>query len=312
MNLSTIQGILAEQHAADCNLYLLLDPLAGCASTDPLHIDALRHALGERAVTRLPRPDLAHSPQDCPALVTLASPGESPCTQRLRQLALRSQIDLVQPKRYVCSLLSSPEPAEIISAHILSLGHLPTEQGQPFIPVYEPLRLELLAACVNHLKQGRWWPIRHWVFPTSSGTCSVLIGDPKHCFPPDPEAASVQQDVILVSALLSSWRQSLQQPLTFAPTRWTGPTSLPASAAVQAYAHICLARELGLHDHDDIRKLALHSLMLHPRVHEHARVRALIGQAVREQTQLGALLAPYTDRSWQRVVSDLTYSGAAR
>ncbi|POA16943.1 hypothetical protein C1886_24500 [Pseudomonas sp. FW300-N1A1] len=48
------------------------------------------------------------------------------------------------------------------------------------------------------------------------------------------------------------------------------------------------------------------------RVHEHARVRALIGQAVREQTRLGALLAPYTDRAWQRVVSDLTYSGAAR
>ncbi|MOA60162.1 hypothetical protein D3C78_1849750 [compost metagenome] len=81
---------------------------------------------------------------------------------------------------------------------------------------------------------------------------------------------------------------------------------------MQAYAHICLTRGLGLHDHDDIRKLALHSLMLHPRVHEHARVRALIGQAVREQTQLGALLAPYTDRAWQRVVSDLTYSGAAR
>jgi hypothetical protein len=50
--------------------------------------------------------------------------------------------------------------------------------------------------------------------------------------------------------------------------------------------------------------------MLHPRLHEHTGVRALIEQAAQGQAPLSTLLTPYNDNAWQRAVSDLTYAGA--
>lgn len=305
-----VQAFVAERHAPDTTLYLLLDLLADCAADDPLHIEALRQSAGNDAITPLHRPDMIHTPSACPMLVALATPGVSPSQQLLTLSALRAQEEQGRHKRYVCGWIISSAGAQRLSAHIVSLGQLPVEHGQAFFPIHEPLRLELLASTFRRNDEGPWWPIRHWLLPTSSGTSSVLTGVPERRTPPDTRATAVQQDASLVSSLLSSWQRALRLPLTYAPARWQGPSALPPQAAAQAYLQIQQARRLGLSHQHDILTLALHRLMLHPRLYEHAGVRALIEQAVQGQAPLGKLLAPYNDTAWQRVVSDLTHAGA--
>ncbi|MGE8149773.1 hypothetical protein ACQKP5_00785 [Pseudomonas vancouverensis] len=264
MRPAKVQAFVAEQHAVDTTLYLLLDPLADCAVDDPLHIEALRQSLGNDAITPVQRPDLIHTPSACPVLVTLAAPGVSPSQQLLALSALRAREEQDRHKRFVCGWLTSSAATRHLSAHIVSLGQLPQEQGRGFFPIHEPLRLELLAGCLRRKDEGPWWPIRHWLLPTSSGASFVLEGVPERRTVPDSRMTAVQQDAPLVSALLSSWRRALRLPLTYAPARWTGPTELAPQAAAKAYVHIERARELGLGNPDDILTLALHSLLLHP------------------------------------------------
>ena len=310
MTPASVQAFVAEQHAPGATLYLLLDPLADCAADDPLRIETLRQTLGNNAITPLHRPDLTHTPSACPMLVTLATPGVSPSQTLMALSALRAQEDLSRHKRYVCGWLSSSAAARHLSAHIVSLGQLPLEKGQAFFPIHEPLRLELLAGTFRRNDEGPWWPIQHWLLPTSSGTSSLLVGIPECRATTDTRTTAVQQDVSMVSALLSGWRRALRLPLTYAPARWNGPAALPPQAAAQAYIQIQQARHLGLSDPDDILTLALHRLMLHPHLHQHAGVRALIEQAVQGQAPLSHLLTPYNDSAWQRAVSDLNHAGA--
>jgi len=176
-------------------------------------------------------------------------------------------------------------------------------------PIHEPVRLELLAGTFGN-NEGPWWPIRRWFMPTSSGAGSVLVGGPERRSVPGPYTTAVQQDAPMVAALLNCWRRALNLPLAYAPARWSGPTALPPQAAAKAYIHIQQARELGLSRQDDILTLALHRLMLHPQLHQHAGVRAVIEQAVQGQAPLSQLLVPYNDIALQRAVSDLTYAGA--
>lgn len=310
MNQARVHAFVAEEHLPDAALYLLLDPSADCAADDPLHIEALRQALGGDAVTSLHRPDLIHTPSACPVLVTLAMPGVSPSQGLLALSALRAFEDLARHKRYVCGWLSSNAEARYLSAHIVSLGLLPLEQGRAFFPIHEPLRLELLAGTLRQNEVGPWWPIRHWLLPTSSGATSLLTGVPERGTAPDIRATAVQRDAPLVSALLSGWRRALQLPLTYAPARWNGATALPPQAAARAYNQIQQARHLGLSQQEDILTLALHCLMLHPQLHQHTGVRALIEQAAQGQAPLSQLLTPYNDHAWQRAVADVTCSGA--
>lgn len=306
----SVQAFVAEQHAPDTTLYLLLDLLADCTADDPLHIEALGQSLGNGAITPLHRPDMIHTPSACPVLVTLAKPGVSPPQQLLQLSALRAQEEQGRHKRYVCGWLISSAAALNLNAHIVSLGQLPLEKGRAFFPVHEPLRLELLASTYRRNDEGPWWPIRQWLLPTSSGAGSVLMGIPERRTAPDTRMTAVQQDAPMVSALLSSWRRALSLPLTYAPARWTGPTALPPQAAAQAYIQIQQARHLGLCNQDDILTLALHRLLLHPRLHQHPGVRALIEQAAQGQAPLSHLLGPYNDTAWLRAVSDLNPAGA--
>jgi hypothetical protein len=179
----SVQAFVAEQHAPDATLYLLLDLLADCAADDPLNIEALCQTLGNDAVTPLHRPDLIHTPSACPVLVALATPGVSPSQQLLTLSALRAQEEQGRHKRYVCGWLISSAEVRHLSAHIVSLGQLPLEQGQAFFPIHEPLRMELLAGTFRRNDEGPWWPIRHWLLPSSSGAGSVLTSNcPGHSY----------------------------------------------------------------------------------------------------------------------------------
>ena len=310
MTPATVQAFVAQHHAPDDTLYLLIDLSADCASDDPLHIEALHQTLGREAITPLLRPDLMHTPLACPVLVTLAEPGRSPSQQLLALSALRAKEDFFRHKRYVCGWLSSGANAQTVSAHVIALGQLTQGQTCTYFPVHEPLRLELLVATYRRNEPGPWWPVRHWLLPTSSGDSGMLTGIPDQGSAPDERAYAIQQDVPMVSALLSSWRRALQVPLTYAPDRWNGPTALPPLAAAKAYMQIRQARTLGLAQQPDLLTLALFHLMLHPRLHEHAGVRSVIKQAVQEQRPLSTLFALFNDSAWRQVVEDLFYAGA--
>lgn len=306
---TNLQTFVAEQHA-ESTLYLLLDPLAESTNGDPLAIATLQQALGEQAITRVLRPDLAHAPQALPVLVKLSSPA-CPLESRLLELsARRAKVDGKQSRRYVCGWLNSTKTAEAIAARIVELSHLPAEKGHPYFPLHEPLRLELLVGTFESCEQGYWWPIQQWMFPTSSGANSKVIGLPERGCDPAPHAHTLQQEAKHVAGLLRSWRNALELPQAFTPNRWSGPTPLPPRAAAQVYSQIHQARTLGLqHDHD-IDTFALLHLLVHPHLRQHPHVRELIDQAVREQTSLSQLLTPYIDRDWSKVVSDLPHAGA--
>lgn len=310
MTPALIQTFVSEQHSSDATLYLLLDPLADCAEGDPLHIDSLYQTLGDSAITRLTRPDLDHTPQVCPALVTLSTTTAQLTAHLLSLSALRAKEDEVRSRRYVCGWLSSTAEATTIGTHLIDLGRLELANERKFFPVYEPLRLELLAATLKHKEMGNWWPIHHWLFPTSSGASSLLIGQPGTGVAFGSRAAVVQQDAALVSSLLGAWRRALALPLTYSPARWQGPSILPPQAAAKAYKQIYQARQLGLIDQHDVVTLALHKLMLHPRLHEHSDVRSLIEKAAENETPLTTSFATFNDQSWKKIVSDLTLAGA--
>jgi len=309
---SSVQTFIGEPHPPETALYLLLDPLA-CGPQDAhLHLATLRQELHEAAFTVLPRPDLAHTPDACPVLVTLAAPGCQPCAQLIELSILHSRQDANQPKRYVCGWLRSAAAPETIAAHIVALGQPPQKQHSQYFPVHEPLRLELLAAACKDVGHEPWWPIQQWLFPTSSGATSLLIGHPEQVAALGIHVATAQQDVPIVDALLRSWRRALDLPLTYAPLRWNGPTALPPHAAIQAYGQIRQARALKLHHQHDLMTLALYRLTVHPRLHEHPGVRNLINQAIAGQATLGTLFSPYNDRAWERLACELTDTGTVR
>ncbi|MCE5985390.1 hypothetical protein [Pseudomonas sp. LF19] len=310
MTPAIVQSFVVEDHAPESTLYLLLDPLADCATDDPLHIEALRQTLGDDALTRVWRPDLEHTPHACPVLVTLASAGARPSAHLLSLSAQRANEDARHSRRYVCGWLSSSANAAAISAHLIALGQLPMAQGKQFFAVYEPLRLELLSGTLRHEEQGYWWPVEHWLFPVASGASSVLSGHPHASVVPHQFSGEVQQDVTLVSSLLATWRCALSLPLTIAPARWTGVTTLPPQAAAKAHYQIRQARQLGLKSQHDIVTLALHCLLLHPRLHEHPHARLIINRAIQEKRSLMTLLPTIDDKFWKKIVSELTHAGA--
>lgn len=309
MTPASVLTFVAQQHAPQATLYLLLDPLAGCADGDPLQIEALQQTLGDKALTRIPRPDLAYSPQDCPVLVTLAAPGEPPSSRWLKLSALRAQADHARQKYYVCGWLSSTASAETLVTHLLALGKFPEQQGHTFYPVHEPLRLEMLAATFNNGEKAPSSPVEHWLFPDSSGGGSVLSAGPAPAHTTTLQATLLQRDIALIAGLLSSWRRALSLPLTYAPSRWKGPSPLPPHAALHAFNMIQHARSLGLSDPHDIQVLALFRMMVHPRLHAHVTLRDMIKTAVERQESLGKVLTPYKDSAWERVVSDLYFAG---
>ncbi|WPO98794.1 hypothetical protein SFA35_19510 [Pseudomonas sp. HR96] len=311
MNSSIVLDFVSHQHQPDAWLYLLLDPLAEIPSDDPLHLDALRLRLGQDALTSLPRPDLEYDIQHHPVLITIASPGGAPADDLLRLSGWHAQRDDARHHRYVCGWLSSTAAAQTVSRHLQALSLLPTPAGQAYQPLHEPLRLELMAGVIGAGHPAPWWPVRRWLIPASSGDGLVLEGYPEFQAVTDLELADRQEDIPLASALLDIWRRTLSTLEGYAPGRWTGPTSLPPFAVMQALAQIQQARTLELTDPEDILQLAIHRLMLHPRLHWHPRVRQLIGSAARDEIPLADSFDHYHDQDWELIVNELE-EGAAQ
>lgn len=298
-------GSLVSRRNTDDSLYLLVDPLAQCDVHHPLHVSALIEAF-DGAWARVPRTDLAHTPLACPLLVRLAGPGEQPSERWLHLSARYAQEDAAYRKRYIGGWLISAEAPEMVAKQLAIACLLPRRGGPPrFLPLYEPVRLELLAHTLQGDIRSWLWPLRLWCHPSSSGGLNLLEGEPGEAGPNLLAAADVQAQVPLVNALLAAWRHSLQGEQRYGLWRWDGDELLPPAAAVLAYQQISQARSMGLTEETDILVLALHRLTLHPLLHQHPLVRDAVVRAVHRKASLAAIFQTYDDSVWKRVVDSL-------
>ena len=309
MNMAIVRSFVTDLHKADANLFALFDPLAELPQDNPLQLELLRGQLGNEAVIRILRPDLAHTPDLCPALVTLAGPGSQPTIELLKVLADHLRREAYQEKRYVCGLLSSSADAEEVASHVLSLGYLPAKQGSLYFPVHEPLRLELLSAGMKSDEQSNWWPIEHWLYPDSNGASKVISATAGEGNTPDEFAASVQVDAPLVAALLRAWRRTPKPTSEYTHAYAKSSSPLPEHAAALAYSQIQQARIRGLILQQDVFSLALLQLTVHPQLQRHPQINSLIDSAIARKILLQDLFRSYSDSDWDRIVSDLIQTG---
>lgn len=261
MTESVISAFFRVNQGPEDYAYVLLDPLAQPASQPMPLVDTLRAELGDEALTRILRPDLSYSPQSCPALVCLAHPGETPLSATLDLTEEQFAADAYRCKRSICGWLVSEQPAEAIAAHLLKLCSLPTALGgSRFYPIFEPVRLELFWAHFASRKNGPWWPIKHWLVPTSGGEHRRLVGDPTKNGSPPNSASEIQEDAPLVIQLLSTWRRLLQE--SGSPSTRNGPVAvpLPALAAQLALEKIAQARVVGPITPEELACDTLHRL----------------------------------------------------
>lgn len=307
MNVGSITHFLEHHRQPDDYLYLLLDGLAECAPEHPLSVPSLIQSLGDAAVTRVLRPDLAHTPDVCPALVQLAKPGESPALPLLEWSAERASKDPGYSKRYVCGWLLSPQPLEVIAKQIAADCHTTaTENGHPS-PWFEPLRLELL--CATAASEIGWLlcPIRYWLLPLSWGPHTVVRGtdNPVEVVMP-ASARQAQHWVPMINNFLSTWQHLLQRPVGFAPWRWSGKTILPPRAALHALCLIRAAYRLGLRNQRDVIALCLHQVFIHPLLLRHPEIQALVTKARSGALDLQSHFASHYDEAlWKRTFTDL-------
>ncbi|HAP27427.1 MAG TPA: hypothetical protein DCR74_17755 [Achromobacter sp.] len=298
----------AEQiKALGDHLHLLVDPLAGCDPAHPLAIESLVHALGEDAVVRVPRPDLAHTPEACPALVQLGTSGNATRKRLLELSAFNAREDLAYGKRYICGWLASPELPEATARHIAAQCRITSSSvRKSTTPWFEPVRLELLAGALGPQTGAVLAPIRAWLFPTSWGSFSVIRGNSTIAGEHHADLVRhTQHAARLVSDFLGIWRLAQRQTLSFAPWRWTGPSPLPPQAGVHAFRLVRDAQQLGLRQDHDIFTLSLYRVCVHPLLPKHPDIHRHILDAANGNHALQERFQAYDDAAWRRIFSSL-------
>lgn len=296
-----LKAFLSKRLTGATTLYLLLDPLADCPEDHPLQLETLRRTLSDQAITTVLRPDLSHSPQRGPALVRVGDPAVAEL--------LTAAVDFVakegeRSKRYVCGFIAATDSAETLARGIIALGRIGDARQRQYFPVHEPLRLALLATYPSPEVPLVWAPDQHWLFPAGSegyAEFAVADGTSEH-------ATAVQQDAPLLGLLLKLWYRLRQRPQIAAS--WRQPCGpLPSGALMAAYEQIQNARRLGLQERDDVLVCALFHLLVHPRLHEHARVRASIAQSVTQGLPLNDTLGRFDNQHLHNIVHELYQRG---
>ncbi|MEN5304465.1 hypothetical protein [Pseudomonas sp. TWI628] len=295
MSSDALIKLINQHHRPGQYSYVLLDPLAASAGSEHSLLASLQLVLGDKAMTRVVRPDLPRSPGLHPVLVCLGSPASSPDISLLELTAQAAERDRHRRKHPVCGWLLSEAPPTAVATHLTALCRLPDASGATtFHPVYEPLRLELLAALFERTDQGPWWPIERWVFLSSGGGLANLKGQPHARCGLPAGAVRVQQNTALIEAVLAALRRLPAFP---------GARESPPFAALRASNHLDDARELGLTVEQDILVMALHLLRLHARLHTQKAVSDMIDMAIRQQRPLAEMFAQVSDSSWRHLVA---------
>lgn len=99
---------------------------------------------------------------------------------------------------------------------------------------------------------------------------------------------------------------ALTLPMTYAPMRWRGDTTLPPQAAVHAFRMIRDAHQLGLRLSADVIDLCTHRVFIHPGLPRHPKVQADLAEAAAGQSTLQARFETYDDAAWKRIVASLS------
>src|SRR5690349_12113989 len=121
MDTDDLVRLIESHHRAHLYCHVLIDPLATAHDGDHALLAPLRNALGEQALARVYRADLAHAPQLHPVLVCLASPGTVPSRRLLELTARAAQRALFQQRRYLCGWLFSEAPSAAVASHLTAL-----------------------------------------------------------------------------------------------------------------------------------------------------------------------------------------------
>lgn len=287
------------------SLYLLLDPGGDYSSEQPLHISRLIAALGAEAVTRIARPGMEHAPEQWPALVQLAAPGQ-PIPEYFALSTQFAATETAAKKPYVCGWLFSEHSADAIGTHITrQCQALQPKESNVSPPWYEPIRLALLRLAMKNVGQ-LLGPIRTWFYPTISGEVAAIEASPLSAELVVPELArDVQRFAPQITQLLAVWRRLNTSQQTYAPWRFSGDTGLPNNAPSHAFNLIYEAHRRGLRDREDIHCLCLHTLMIHPLLMQHPTIENDVQQAVSGRQALEARFSSYDDAIWAQIASKL-------
>lgn len=305
MTAQHVMTFVDQYRAAGDHVYLLVDALAECDQDHPLSIPSLVSELGETAVERVLRPDLAHTPAACPALIQLAVAGAQPSRRYLELSARYAKEDLAYNKRYVCGWLLSSEPLAAVARHVTSQCRISSSSAnKAMTPWFEPLRLELLAAALGPQVGSKIAPVSSWLFPTSWGSFAILRGATSRAETEYVELVRhTQHAAQLVSDFLGIWRLAQRRRLAFAPWRWNGASPLPPQAGIHAFRLIRDAQQLGLRNSRDIFALSLHRVYIHPHLAKHPDIQRDIFDAANGIEPLLDRFATYDDATWKRIAA---------
>lgn len=245
--------------------YLLLDPLKKVASANQLSLLRLQQNLGRKAIYPVLRADLAYSPAHCPQLVLLARPGESCEFSWLSRAEDYARSEVLQEKRYLCGWLSSAQEPELLA---VSLAEQCKRVSHDFLPLFEPLRFELLQVMSppNGLA-GSIWPVSHWWYMTVAGELACQTG-------------KEQVDKWRLNWGVE-WAQQNARAIGHVLKAWNAVNAiLPADAAMQAVAMWKKTVSTGLNDIRDSYFLASWSLGHGVDIAQHSAVKNLIQQVI--------------------------------
>lgn len=268
--------------------YLLLDPLKKVADWNLLHIEQLSKNQGTGTVCRVLRPDLAWSPEYCPLLLLLASPGEILDEALVQYSEAYALGEALYEKRYVCGWLTSILAPEAMARWLAALcGNIKPGTS---IPVFEPLRLELLQVTANPvLLAGQLAEVSQWHLVSCSGVLQTLSGQhSEETWILNWGAEQAQNDARNLWRLLSAWNESSE--------------TLPADAVRQAIDAWTMAGKARLHHLSDRLYLALNTLTQPTDITKHDAVQARMQQASADASlYFEQLMQTLPDTVWQEM-----------
>ncbi|QLK63553.1 hypothetical protein GE278_22460 (plasmid) [Enterobacteriaceae bacterium Kacie_13] len=269
--------------------YLLLDPLKGVASWKFLHLTHLTEICGNEALRRVLRPDLAYSPEHCPVLLLLASPGAGCDEAIVLESEAFSRDERLCERRYICGWISSPLAPDALAAELAGLCK--QIKREAIVPFYEPLRLELLQTLGEAEELSSLLsPVSQWWRISCSGHLTALSGKSG-----GEEwrlrwgAERAQNEVRNIWRLVYAWQKTQE--------------TLPPDAALQAADALARSATAKFHHTGDQLCLALSYLTFPLHIIEQPDVQSLLRQVASDPNLHFTQLFPSLPNAvWQRLI----------
>ena len=304
-------------------LYLLVDPLKPIYDVFPVSMYQLNNLIPQENIAVILRPDLSYTPEECPHLFKIASPGHQLDEQAMHLLDESISLSLQeQPgyKRYICGWLQSNLGIEDLANNITQRLYLQHRGIPKTYPLHEPIRQEIMAYSLFHkhpefysLLHTQWLGgISNWFFPTTETGFMHLKGSGQ--FMPVELPDDVLDDIadtVLAMHALAVWQLQAEKKLSYIqkqqmPLMPSSKEFLPKGAVYKALTTMQRARHKGLTDHNDQTVLAM--ILLNS--HRDFDVHPLVQKSIRAAITKPGTLADQLDRDiphmhWLHVLQEL-------